>query len=185
MRRNMTIAILAAICAVLAVAPATSMAKKVQYAGPVDLAYAPSPNGFATDPPEIELKVEFAHGSKTPTRVPAGTLQVKGLYSPCVPHSFHCNDYCSPTGVCEPAHCPLATSIFEDIGDFGFKINKRRSFSGVERVSPFSSSLAVTGHVGKSSVSGTVRAQQTFQSSSGATAFCDSGVLNWSATRSP
>jgi hypothetical protein len=186
MRRTMIIATLAALCAGLVVAPASSIAKKVQYSGPVDLPFVPSPAGFATDRPAIQLKVRFEHGTKTPVAIPSGTLKVEGLYSDCVAHSYGCTDSCSDVTGCEPLHCPIATSLFEDEGDFGFKVKKNRSFSGVERVDLFPGTfLAVTGRVGKSSVSGTVRAVENFppRPSDGATALCDSGVLTWTATR--
>jgi hypothetical protein len=186
MRRTMIIATLAALCATAAIAPATSTAKKVQFTGPVDLPFAPSPAGFATDRPAIKLKVRYEHGTKTPVAIPSGTLKVEGLYSDCVAHSYGCNDYCDEVTGCEPLHCPIATSLFEDEGDFGFKIKKNRSFSGVERLRDWDGTfLAVTGHVNKRSVTGTVRARETLppRESDGATAVCDSGVLTYTATK--
>src|SRR5829696_3050011 len=185
MRRTMIIATLAVLCAGFAIAPATSMAKKVAFAGPVDLAFAPSPAGFATDRPAIKLKVRYEHGTKTPVAIPSGTLQVEGLYSNCAAHSYGCNDYCDEFTGCEPLHCPIATSIFEDEGDFGFKVKKNRRFAGVERVRDLDGwFLAVTGKVGKRSVSGTVRSVEKLppREEDGATATCDSGVLTYTAT---
>ena len=186
MRRTMIIATLAVLCTGFAIAPASSTAKKVLYTGPVDLAFTPSPAGFATARPAIQLKVRYEHGSNVPVAIPSGTLKVEGLYSDCAAHSYGCNDYCDEVTGCEPLHCPIATSLFEDEGDFGFKVKKNRRFSGVERVPGFNGTfLAVTGHVAKRSVSGTVRAVETLppRPSDGATAVCDSGVLTWTATK--
>jgi hypothetical protein len=191
MRRTKTIAILAAMGAVLAIAPSTAAGKTVKFEGPIDLEYFPSPAGFATPRPAMELKIGFA--GKKPKTVPAGTLKAEGMYGLCTPMSYGCNNYCDPvTGVCEAAHCPAVA--LEKFGD-GIKIKNRR-FSGTFRelegdVPPdvlAQNFFKVTGRVGKRSVTGTVHARDYTPASSdpenpNPAATCDSGVLTWRASR--
>jgi hypothetical protein len=182
MRRTIILATLAALCATFAIAPATSMAKKVLYSGPVNLPFVPSPAGFATDRPAIELKIRF--DGKTPVAVQGGTVKTQGLYSSCVAHSYGCDDYCSDATGCEPLHCRIASSLFEE-AENGFKVKKNRRFAGTLHA-PFGDSfLAVTGRVGKGTVSGTIRAHYVLPTrpSDGANATCDTGVVSWTATR--
>src|SRR5262249_18169521 len=97
MCRMTRIAILAAACAALTIIPAAAMGKGVKFQGPLDQPFIPSPNGFATDMPSIEIKVGF--DGKKPTVVKK--LKVRGIYGPC-DASNGCTPTCVTNGVCEP-----------------------------------------------------------------------------------
>lgn len=181
MRRTTTIATLAAICAALAIAPSSAMGKTVKFEGPVDLAYTPSPAGFATDRPAMELKVNFT--GKKPKSISGGTLKARGLYGLCVFGAYGCAAYPG-----EPAHCSFGPTQFGD----QLKIkNKRFSgrFSELEGLDApqdvvDGNFFAVTGRVSKGSVRGTVRARRYQPASDeNPAATCDTGVLSWSASR--
>lgn len=178
MRRTTTIATLAAICAVLVIAPSAAMGKTFKFEGPIDLAYVPSPAGFATSAPAMQLKVTFA--GKKPKAIPGGTLKADGLYGQCVFGAYGCNAYPG-----DPPHCHWLDGMFGN----QLKIKKKR-FSGTFRDSGFASSAAdgsflrVTGRVGKRSVTGTVHAHGYLPARDGnPAATCDTGVLTWSAKR--
>lgn len=186
MRRTTTIATLAAICATLAIAPPTAMAKTVKFEGPVDLPYVPDPR-FSSSPPMMTLKVTFA--GKNPKVVPSGTVKADGLYGVCVLGAYGCNGAPTDGGLNPPAQCHwFGDPIVAEGGDL--KIKHKR-FSG--NVSPDLDSpggydpnlyALVTGTVGKRSVTGTVHAH-AYQAatSSHPAATCDTGVLTWTASR--
>lgn len=191
MRRTTTIATLAAICAALAIAPPTAMGKTVKFEGPINLAFVPSPAGFATAKPAMELKVTF--GPQGPRVVAGGTLKAEGMYGLCAPKSYGCNDYCDPvTKVCEAYHCNAVA--LEQFGN-QMKIKNRRfsgTFRDLDRGAPpdvvAGNFFKVTGRVGKNSVTGTVHARSYIPASNDpefphAAATCDSGVLTWTASR--
>jgi hypothetical protein len=173
--RRTTIATLVAICAALAIAPATSIGKTVSYEGPVDLTYIPGAGRVA---PAIQLKVTFA--GKVPKVVPARTLRTEGLYGPCVPGAPGCNA-CSTSRAyrClkgQAAQCFLASDPFDS--DHGFQIRNRR-FSGT-LVGFAGTTLTVSGRVSKRSVTGTVHAFRPASQLTGDA--CDTGVLTWTAS---
>jgi hypothetical protein len=188
MRRTTTIATLAAICAALAIASPTAMGKTVKFEGPVNLTYVPSPAGFATAPPTMELKVTFA--GKKPKVIPGGTMKAEGLYGLCVFGAYGCSAYPG-----EAAHCHSVA--LQKFGDQLKIKNKRfsgtfRELEGAPKDVVDGNFFTVTGRVTKKSVTGTVHARSYQPASPPGTlpvdrphpaATCDTGVLTWSATR--
>ena len=198
MRRTTTILTLAASCAALAIAPSAATAKTVTFAGPVDLPFIPSVNGFAVDVPAIEMKVTFR--GKNVKAVVGGTLKAEGLYGPCAPGSSGCNDSGKepePGGL--PREAPQCFGLQTKFNDQITVKNKR--FSDIYRDLSLSDAppavrdknfFKVTGRVTKSSVTGTVQARtyypagvvttgttNTFQPEES----CDTGVLTYTARR--
>lgn len=174
MRRATTAGVLAATCLAVAItAPAAMGGKTVTFSGPIDLAYTPSPAGFAHSPPTIKFKVSF--DGKRPKSIPVGTLKAEGLYGSCSFGAYGCNAYPG-----EPAHCYTTGGPFDD--DNGFRIKKKK-FSGTmgEEIFGF---LTVTGRIGKSSATGTVHGWYSRPATSDhPAATCDTGVLSWSASK--
>jgi hypothetical protein len=167
-------AVLTTICACLAIAAPTAMAKTVKYEGPVNLTYIPSPNGFADPMPYIEFKVTFS--GKIPKTIPSGTVRTAGLYQPCDPLSPNCtHQVCVNNGLCEPGgKCPADT---DGNGTFGnIPIGRKRAFAPY-RFGSQSNPITMAGKVGKSSVTGTIRVGE-----SGFGRSCDTGNLTFTVT---
>ncbi len=178
MRRKTTIAILAGICAALAITPAAAMGKTVKFQGPVDQPFIPGNIGFSRDMPTIEMKVTFSGKPQKPTVVGAGTLKVKGIYGPCLAANG-CKPVClDVNGVCDPPQCfPPSAQLESDV-----KIKKGR-FSTTMRLSA-DHFTTVTGRVSKRSVRGTVQAHSYYEATSDRPAYtCDTGVLTYTATK--
>jgi len=181
MRRTTTIATLAVSCAALAIAAPMAMGKTVRFEGPVNQPFVPSPAGFATAVPAIQLKVTFA--GKKPKGIPGGTLKAEGLYGTCVFGSYGCNAYPG-----EAAHCHWFDTMFGD----PIKIKKKK-FSGTWHGS-FSTDVpkdvydgnffTVTGKVSKKSITGTVHARAYSPADSEhPAATCDTGVITYTASK--
>ena len=169
MRRRTRIAILVATCAALVITPAATMGKgAVKFQGPLNQPYVPSPNGFATDMPSIELKVGFA--GKKPTAV--YSLKVRGIDGPC-DSSNGCTPTCVTDGVCEPPLCRTRADLDQ------FKVKKGKfAITRKDLVNGSDDTFTVTGRVTKKGASGTVRVV-----SPRSTYTCDTGVVTWTATK--
>lgn len=200
MRRTTTIAILAAICGALAVAPqAMGKGGTVKYEGPVNEPFVPSNTGFPRDVPSIEMKVVFR--GKTPGVVPDGVVRVKGIYGPCL-ESNGCKVLCLDfNGVCDPPQCfgtyhDGITDTTHNTVNHAFKIKKNRTFSGTYRNPEVGTPeevagnfMILTGKVTKRSVTGTVHAHFYRAADVGPdykprpAESCDTGVLTYTASR--
>jgi hypothetical protein len=198
-RRTTTIAILAATCAALAIAPQMAMGKTPKFTGPVNQPFVPSNTGFPRDVPSIELKVVFR--GKTPSVIPDGVVRVKGIYGPCL-ESNGCKPLCLDfNGVCDPPQCfgshhDGITDTTHNTVNHAFKIKKNRRFSGTYRNPELDTPeevagnfMILTGKVTKKSVTGTVHAH--FYRAAGVDSAgnprpaetCDTGVLTYKATK--
>ncbi len=175
MCRTTRIAVLVAACGALAITPAAAMGKKLTFQGPLNQPYIPSPNGFATDAPSIELKVEF--DGKKPVAVVK--LRVRGIYGPC-DASNGCTPTCvTATGLCEPPLCRTGADLDQ------FKVKKGRfAVTRKDLVNGSDDVFTVTGRPTKRAVSGTVRVISPREASSSHPAYtCDTGVISWTATK--
>jgi len=175
MCRTTRIAILVAACAALVITPAAAVGKKLKFQGPLDQPYIPSPNGFATDMPSIELKVDF-QGKKARAVV---KLKVRGVYGPC-DASNGCTPTCVTDGVCEPPVCRTSADLDQ------FKVKKGGKFAVTRKdlVNGTDDTFTVTGRATKRAVSGTVRVVSPRSASSSHPAYtCDTGVISWTATK--
>jgi hypothetical protein len=163
------------------ISPAIASGKTSRFAGPVNQPFIPSPAGFSTLRPAIQLKVSFA--GKRPKVIPAGTLKAEGVYGSCVFGAYGCSAYAGEAPQC----FWFDTQFGSDI-----RINKKKKFSGTwteERGS--GDYFTVTGRVSKRSVSGTLHAHASIAATAPdaagngghPAATCDTGVLTWSATR--
>jgi len=198
--RILTPAILAVICAVLAVAPpALGKGGTFKYQGPVNQPFVPSNTGFPRDVPSIEMKVVFR--GKTPSVVPDGVVRVKGIYGPCL-ESNGCKPLCLDfNGVCDPPQCfgtfhDAITDTTHNTLNHAFKVKRNRKFSGTYRNPELDTPeevagnfMVLTGKVTKKSVTGTVHAhffRQAGTDSAGnprPAETCDTGVLTYTARR--
>jgi len=165
---------LLAAAAVIAIAPAAATAKTLKFQGPLNQPYIPSPNGFATDVPTIELKVGFP--GKKPTAV--FTLKVRGITGPCGP-SNGCKPVCVNNGVCEPPVCRTTADLDQ------FRVKKGRfAITRKDLVNGGDATFTVTGRVTKQGASGTVHVVDPRSASSSNPAYtCDTGVVSWTATK--
>lgn len=179
MRRKTTIAILAGICAAVAITPAAAMGKTVKFQGPVNQPFIPGNIGFSRDMPTIEMKVTFSGKKQQPTVVPAGTLKVEGIYGPCL-SSNGCKPVCLDfNGVCDPPQCFTTSPLQES----SVKIKKGR-FAFTLREEGGSDYVIVTGRATKRSVTGTVQAHSFSPATSDRVArTCDTPVLSYTATK--
>src|SRR5829696_1081907 len=166
-------AALGAICAALALAPATAMAKKVSFQGPVNQPFIPSPAGFSVDAPTMQLKVKFV--GKKPKLIPGGSMKSDGIYGTCAVGVYGCTDYPG-----EARQCFWANG---EVGD-DVRIKNRRFSVTWRDYGVTGDYIRITGRVTKKSVTGTVHgyAEQAADDYHPA-ATCDTGVLSWSATR--
>ena len=164
-------AVLGLAFATLAIAPTVASAKKVKYAGPIDQVYIPSPAGFSTDVPSIQMKVDF--DGKVPKLVVGGSLREKGAYGSCVFGTTGCNSYPG-----EAAQCyPINNTVEEQI-----KIKKRK-FSITYRQEPGDTSyFTATGRVGKNSVTGTIHLHSEAQVGEKPVT-CDTGVITYTVPK--
>ena len=193
-------AILAAICATLAVTP-TALGKggTIKFEGPVNQPFVPSNTGFPRQQPSIELKVVF--DGKTPKVVPDGVVRVEGIYGPCLA-SNGCQPLClDSNGVCDPPQCfgsfhDGITNTTNNTVNRALKVKKNRRFSGTYRNPELDTPeevagnfMIITGKVTKKSVTGTVRAHFFRQADIGPdykprpAETCDTGVLTYTATK--
>ena len=166
---GLSIAVLVAACAALAITPGAAMGKgAVKFRGPLGQPYIPSPNGFATDMPSIELKVGFA--GKKPMAV--YSVKVRGIYGPCDSYNG-CTPTCVTDGFCEPPLCRTSADLDQ------FKVKKGRfNITRKDLVDGSDDTFTVTGRVTKKGASGTVRVV-----SPRSTYTCDTGVVTWTATK--
>jgi hypothetical protein len=176
MCRTTRIAILVAACAALAIAPAAAVGKKLKFQGPLNQPFIPSPNGFATDMPSIELKVKF--DGKKPTAVVK--VRVRGVYGPC-DASNGCTPVClTATGICEPPICRSSA----DLDQFKVKKGGRFAVTRKDLVNGSDDVFTVTGRATKRGASGTVRVVSPREASSSHAAYtCDTGAVSWTATK--
>jgi hypothetical protein len=167
---------LLAVVAALALAPQAATGKFVtlKFHGSLNQPYVPSPNGFATDMPTIQLKVGFA--GKMPTAV--YSLKVRGITGPC-DSSNGCTPVCVNDGVCEPPLCRTSADLDQ------FKVKKGRfAITRKDLVNDSDATFTVTGRVTKRGTSGTVRVVSPRSASSNNPAYtCDTGVVSWTATK--
>jgi hypothetical protein len=178
-------AILAAICAALAIAAPTAMAKgkTIKYEGAVDLTYIPSPNGFADPMPYIEFKVTY--NGKTPKTIPSDTVRTTGLYKPCDPSSITCPPpVClTATGLCEPGgQCSANT---QGNGSYPtVRIGRKRGFAS-RRFGSAENPATISGKIGKHSVTGTIDVAEDHPASDPSNTWqhpaytCDTGPLTF------
>jgi hypothetical protein len=171
---------LAAVFGASALAPATAMAKKVTFKGPVNQPFIPSPAGFAVDPPTMELKVKFV--GQNPTYIAGGSMKSKGIYGTCVFGAYGCSAYKGEAPQCFWANGEVGDDV--KIKNKRFSVTYRDPGSGGDY-------LAVTGRVSKKSVTGTVHGYASIAATTPdaagngghPAATCDTGVLTWTATR--
>jgi hypothetical protein len=172
---RLPIALLAAACAALALTPAPAMGKKLKFQGLPNQPYIPSPNGFATDRPSIELKVKF--DGKKPTAVVK--LRVRGIYGPC-DASNGCTPTCVTDGVCEPPICRSGA----DLDQFKVKKGGRFAVTRKDLVNGSDDVITVTGRATKQGASGTVRVVSPHEANSFHPAYtCDTGAVSWTASK--
>jgi hypothetical protein len=179
-RRYLWVVALAAISAAFALAPATAMGKTFRFQGPVNQPFIPSPAGFSTDAPTVQLKVSFA--GKKPKVIPGGTMKSEGIYGSCVFGAPGCSAYEG-----EAPQCFWANG---EVGD-DVRIKKGKFAVTWRDYGATGDYLRITGRVRKRSVTGTVHGYAVIEPSTpdaagngghpGAT--CDTGVLSWTATR--
>jgi hypothetical protein len=176
MTTRLSIAALVAACAALAFTPAAAMGKKLKFRGPLNQPYIPSPNGFATEMPSIEIKVVF--DGKKPTAVVK--VRVRGIYGPC-DASNGCTPTCvTATGICEPPICRSGADLDQ------FKVKKRGRFAVTRKdlVNGSDDVITVTGRATRQGASGTVRVVSPHPASSSRPAYtCDTGAVSWTATK--
>lgn len=180
MRRTTLVLTMAAICAAVGITAPAATGKTFRYEGPVNQPFLPSPAGFSTSPPTMQLKVTFA--GKTPKVIPGGTLKADGLYGSCAFGAFGCAAY--------PGEPPQCKWFQTDAGD-QLKISKKRRFAGTFQDQALTRHprsgedfFTVTGRVSKRSIAGTVRAYGYQPATSEhPAATCDTGVLTWSASK--
>lgn len=167
---------LATTCAALGIAAPVATGKTIKFQGPVNQPFIPSTNGFATDMPSVELKVNF--DGKKPTTVIAGTLKVKGIYGPCGA-SNGCKPVCVTGAACEAPQC------FPAVADLEGPVKVKNGRFSVTLKLSAETFTTITGRVTKKSVSGTVRGVDDKQAvgPNNPAYTCDTGVLTWKATK--
>jgi hypothetical protein len=173
MRRTTTMAILAASCAAMAIAPSLAVAKQLQYEGPINITREPSnhtrPDGtetFApTSTPLIQLKIAFV--GKTPVRV---GVEAFGLWGPCSGFGFAGGSSIQgATAYGKIKRGTFSLPLGSDSGYFDLK------------------GSTVTGRFTRGRATGTVRRVAVIPPGLSpdqiAWGTCDSGVVSWTAPR--